>query len=155
MDPARARERRTSPVDRQYGLRSRSIQSGHSSGPLSQPRSQLRPTEPARRTHRPTVAAVTPRIDRSRAIPSRGSAGWVGRAILFVLRLGLADGDASAVRKPRASSTRPGRKTIGRGANEQRAATVVMAAAPECHRVAFKAGASVCVGPSARSQTFV
>ena len=89
---------------------------------------------------------MTPRIDRSRAIPSRGSAGWVGRAILFVLR--LADGDASAVRKPRASSTRPGRKTIGRGANEQRAATVVMAAAPECHRVAFKAGASVCVGPS-------
>ena len=73
--------------------------------------------------------------------------------ILFVLR--LADGDASAVREPRASAMRPGRKTVGRGANEQRAATVVMAAAPECHRVAFKAGASVCVGPSARSYTFV
>ena len=76
----------------------------------------------------PTVAAVTPRIDRSRAIPSRGSAGWVGRAILFVLR--LADGDASAVRGPRASAMPPRREIVGRGANEQRAATVVMAAAP-------------------------
>ena len=48
MDPARARERRSSPVDRQYDLRNRSIHSGHSHGPQSQPRSQLRPTEPAR-----------------------------------------------------------------------------------------------------------
>jgi hypothetical protein len=71
---------------------------------------------------------VTPRIDRSCAVPSRGSAGWVGRAILFVLR--LADGDASAVRGPRASAMPPRREIVGRGANEQRAATVVMAAAP-------------------------
>ena len=71
---------------------------------------------------------MTPRIDRSRAVPSRGSAGWVGRAILFVLR--LADGDASAVRGPRASAMPPRREIVGRGANEQRAATVVMAAAP-------------------------
>ena len=82
--------------------------------------------------------------DSARAIPSRarGSAGWVGRAILFVLC--LADGDASAVRGPRASAMRPRRKTIGRDANrtsnEHGAATVVMAAQHQCHRVMFKAG---------------
>ena len=71
MDPARARERRSSPVDRQYDLRNRSIHSGHSHGPQSQPRSLLRPTEPARMvatttstpaetsTHPPADAAAT------------------------------------------------------------------------------------------------
>ena len=44
--------------------------------------------------------------------------------------LRLADGDASAVRGPRASAMPPRREIVGRGANEQRAATVVMAAAP-------------------------
>ena len=85
---------------------------------------------------------MTPRIDRSRAIPSRGSAGWVGRAILFVLR--VADGDASAVREPRASAMRPGRKTVSRGANEQRAAVVVMAA-PVQHRLSFIGRVRECV----------
>ena len=64
--------------------------------------------------------------------------------------LRLADGDASAVRGPRASAMPPRREIVGRGANEQRAATVVMAAAPVPPRGVLGGGANVFVAPSAR-----
>ena len=72
------------------------------------------------------------------------SAAWSAVAILFVSR--LADGDDNVVRWLRASALRPRHTIFGRGADEQRTVTVVMAAAP-CHRVALQAGARCVLDP--------
>ena len=71
------------------------------------------------------------------------SAAWSAVAILFVSR--LADGDDNVVRWLRASALRPRHTIFGRGADEQRTVTVVMAAAP-CHQCGVAGGCEVCLG---------
>ena len=71
------------------------------------------------------------------------SAAWSAVAILFVSR--LADGDDNVVRWLRASALRPRHTIFGRGADEQRTVTVVMAAAP-CHPCGVAGGCEVCLG---------
>ena len=60
----------------------------------------------------------------------------VGRLPQFPACSRLADRDAHEVHPPRASALHPGRESFDRSAVEQRAATVVVAAALD-HRVAF------------------
>ena len=71
------------------------------------------------------------------------SAAWSAVAILFVSR--LADGDDNVVRWLRASALHPRHTIFGRGADEQRTVTVVMAAAP-CHPCGVAGGCEVCLG---------